>query len=241
MTGARSLVINADDFGRSPGITRGVLRAHTEGVVTSTSLMVRYGPDSETAAEAAAAHPALDVGLHLDLAEWAFRDGEWRCRYRVVDTDDATAVQAELEAQLARFRQLLGRNPTHLDSHQHVHRDEPVRAVVARAGRILGVPVRHASRAKYCGAFYGQGRHGAPLPDGITPAALAGLVHGLAPGTTELACHPAAAIDVDTDYAAERLAELEALCAPSVRAAVTDAGIRLRGFGFGAGGLALGG
>lgn len=239
MTGRVALVVNADDFGRSPGITRGILRAHTTGIVTSTSLMVRYGAAAEAASEAAAAHPGLDVGLHLDLAEWSFRDEEWRCRYSVVDTDDACAVQAELEAQLARFRQLLGRNPTHLDSHQHVHRDEPVRAVVARAGRILGVPVRHLSRARYCGAFYGQGRRGAPLPDGITPTALAGLVHGLAAGTTELACHPAAVVDIDTDYGVERLLELEALCAPAVREAVAAAGVRLRGFG--AGGLAPGG
>ena len=50
----RTLVVNADDFGRSPGITRGVLRAHAEGIVTSTSLMVRYGDATEEAVAAAA-------------------------------------------------------------------------------------------------------------------------------------------------------------------------------------------
>jgi predicted glycoside hydrolase/deacetylase ChbG (UPF0249 family) len=227
----RTLVVNADDFGRSAGITRGIVRAHVEGIVTSTSLMVRYPEGTGAAAAAAVAHPDLDVGLHLDLAEWEHRDGEWHRLYEVVPVDDPRAVERELAAQLACFREILGREPTHIDSHQHVHRDEPVRAAVVRAGLSLGVPVRHFSSVRYCGAFYGQGRKGTPLPDGITPDALAGLVHGLAHGATELACHPAATIDIPTDYAADRLTELEALCDPRVRAAVADAGVELRGFG----------
>ena len=226
----RRLVVNADDFGRSPGITRGILRAHAEGIVTSTSLMVRYGEASAAAARAAAGHPGLGVGLHVDLAEWELRDDEWRCVYEVVPADDAAAVEREVAAQLAGFRELVGRDPTHLDSHQHVHRDEPVRAVVLAAGAALGIPVRHASPARYLGAFYGQGRRGAPVPEGITPAALAGLIRDLPEGTTELACHPAAAIDVETDYGPERLVELEALCDPGVRAEVEASGVVLCDF-----------
>ena len=227
---ARRLVVNADDFGRSPGITRGILRAHAEGIVTSTSLMVRYGADSAAAAKEAGAHPGLGVGLHVDLAEWELRDDEWRCVYEVVPAGDAAAVEREVAAQVARFRDLVGRDPTHLDSHQHVHRDEPARAAVLAAAAGLGIPVRHASRARYLGAFYGQGRRGVPVPEGITPAALAGLIRDLPEGFTELACHPAAAVDIETDYGAERLVELEALCDPGVRAAVAEAGVDLCSF-----------
>ena len=230
MTGDRTLVVNADDFGRSPGISRGILRAHLAGIVTSTSMMVRY-PNAEPAAAAAKQQRALGVGLHLDLGEWEYCDDEWHCRYEVVPTDDATAVQRELAAQLSRFRELLGREPTHIDSHQHVHRSEPVRSAVARAGSELGILVRHLSPAHYCGAFYGQGRRGTPLFEGITPVALAGLIGELPVGVTELACHPAEAIDIETDYGAERLVELRALCDPRVRAAVSAAGVRLCNFG----------
>jgi predicted glycoside hydrolase/deacetylase ChbG (UPF0249 family) len=111
-----------------------------------------------------------------------------------------------------------------------VHRDEPVRSIVTAAGAALGVPVRHLSGVRYCGAFYGQGRHATPLPEGITPAALAGLIADLPAGATEIACHPAAEDDHPTDYAAERLVELEALCHPAVRAAVHHAGVRLASF-----------
>lgn len=227
----RRLIVNADDFGRSPGINAGILRAHVEGVVRSASLMVRY-PAAEEAARAAREQPGLGVGLHLDLGEWVYAGGEWRAAYEVADTDDRSAVERELEHQLERFAELTGGGtPTHIDSHQHVHRDEPVRAVVADAARALGgVPVRHARPVRYCGAFYGQGRHNEPLAGAITPEALAGLIGEIDEGFTELACHPAAAVDIESDYSAERLAELRALCDPRVADAVREREVELCDF-----------
>jgi len=227
---ARRLVVNADDLGRSAGINRGVVRAHTEGVVTSASLMVRYAAAPDAVA-AAREHPQLGIGLHVDLGEWEFASDEWRATYDVVDTDDPDAVEEELARQLDAFHSLVGREPTHLDSHQHVHRDEPVRSAVRRAGAALGVPVRHFGPVRYCGAFYGQGRHGVPLPEGISAQALAGLIEGLTDdGPTEIACHPAEEIDFATSYGPERLVELESLCDPRARAAVETGGIELVSF-----------
>jgi chitin disaccharide deacetylase len=226
MTLDRRLVVNADDFGLSAGINAGILRAHTEGIVTTTSLMVR-GPAAADAAAAAAKHPALAVGLHVDLAEWVCADGEWRPAYEVVDTDDAAAVASELERQLVRFRELTGRDPTHLDSHQHVHREEPVRSIMGRRAKELRVALRHHGRVRYCGAFYGRGHGGAPLPEAITPDRLARLLADLPEGATELCCHPAASVDTNMAYGAERLHELESLCDQRVREAVERAGISL--------------
>lgn len=229
MTGARHLVVNADDFGRSAAINRGILRAHSEGIVTSASLMVRY-PDAGPAAAAARSHPRLGLGLHLDLGEWEYRDGEWRSVYDVAQTDDRVAVESELARQLEEFARLTGTQPTHIDSHQHVHRDEPVRAAVAHAAARLGVPVRHAPGVRYCGAFYGQGRHGEPLPELICADALMALVAGLEPGTTELACHPADGVDFESSYAGERSAELRALCDPRIAQALREREVRLCSF-----------
>lgn len=227
---ARRLVVNADDFGRSAAINRGVLRAHREGIVTSASLMVRY-PDAAAAARAARGCPRLGLGLHLDLGEWELRDGGWHSVYDVARTDDAVAVEAELARQLADFERLAGAPPTHIDSHQHVHREEPVRSAVARVAAALGgLPVRHAPGVRYCGAFYGQGRHGEPLPELITADALVRLVAGLEPGVTELACHPADGVDFESSYAAERPAELRALCDPRVAQAVRERGVQLCSF-----------
>ena len=63
---ARRLIINADDFGRSPSINQAVIRAHCEGVLTTASLMVNEAA-AGPAAELARAHPTLGVGLHLSL------------------------------------------------------------------------------------------------------------------------------------------------------------------------------
>ena len=229
MTGDARLVVNADDFGLSAGVNAGILRAHAQGIVTTTSLMV-YGAAAEEAAAAAAEHPELGVGLHLDLAEWVCVGGEWRSRYEIVDTADAGAVAAELERQLERFRALTGRLPTHLDSHQHVHREEPTRSIMGRRARELRLPLRHHGRVRYCGAFYGQGRAGMPLPDAITPVRLVRLIEDLPGGVTEICCHPAASVTPEFAYGAERLRELEALCDPVVREAIDRTGVRLSTF-----------
>jgi predicted glycoside hydrolase/deacetylase ChbG (UPF0249 family) len=230
VSAACRLVVNADDFGRSAAINRGVLRAHREGIVTSASLMVRYPNAARAAAAARSLAPGLGLGLHLDLGEWEYRDGEWRSLYDVARTDDSDAVEAELARQLAEFERLAGAPPTHIDSHQHVHRDEPVRSAVQRAAAALGVAVRHAPGVRYCGGFYGQGRRGEPLPELISVDALVAVVAGLEDGVTELACHPADDIDFESSYAVERALELRALCDPRVAAALRERGVQLCSF-----------
>lgn len=227
---ARHLIVNADDFGLSPGINQGIVQAHEQGIVTSASLMVR-GPVAAEAAACARRHPRLSVGLHADLGEWVFADGEWRVAYEVVRADDAAAVEAELARQLVAFRRLMGRDPTHLDSHQHAHGSEPARTVFRRAARQLGIVLRHFDpEIRYCGEFYGQSNKGDPYPEGISVDALLRLLDRLPPGCTEMGCHPATVADVDSVYREERVTECRALCDPRVRAAIVAGEIALCGF-----------
>ena len=230
MTDRRFLIVNGDDFGQSAGVNRGIITAHENGILTSASLMVRW-PDALAAAEYARDHPNLSVGLHLDLGEWTLRDGEWRPLYAVVDENDPDAIEKEIAAQCAAFRDLLRREPTHLDSHQHVHLTEPVSSIVRRIANKMGIPVRGQDpRVRYCGHFYGQEKNGTPWPHGITCDALLGILHGLKAGSTELGCHPAADADVDSMYRNERLQELATLCDSRVRRAIEDLGIELCSF-----------
>jgi chitin disaccharide deacetylase len=226
----RVLIVNADDFGRSVGINRGVIRCHEEGIVTSASLMVRW-PEAEDAA-AWARRTSLSVGLHLDLGDWEWRDGAWHTRYEVVDIEDLDAIAAEIERQLEDFERLIGRPPTHLDTHQHVHlKYPPVLQALGPAGQRLGVPVRGLTPGiAYSGVFYGQDGKGAPAPDLITADALVKLIEALPPGVTELGCHPASEADRDWVYREERVKEVEALCDPRVRAAIDRCGVALRSF-----------
>lgn len=230
MAGERGLIVNADDYGRSSGINRGVVKAHERGIVTSASLMVRW-PAAVEAAEYCRNRPDFSLGLHVDLAEWVYVDGAWAPRYEVVPADDASAIAKEVARQHATFRRLTGRDPTHLDSHQHVHRSDAVGAVLREHARNLDIPLReHTPQVRYCGVFYGQTATGAPLPDHLSVKALVRVLQTLAPGVTELGCHPGEGDDLDSSYRAERAIEVTTLCDPEVRATIVAEGIVLRSF-----------
>ena len=224
------LIVNADDFGISPGVNAGIIEAHERGIATSTSLMTRW-PAAREASEYGRAHPNFGIGLHIDLSEWVYRGGEWKPLYQVVPLDDVAKVQREVRDQLDRFRDLLGRDPDHIDSHQHAHRNEPVLSIAREIAAELSVPLRHFCPAiRYCGDFYGQDDQGTPYPDLIGVEALSRLIANLTPGVTELCCHPAAAADLETMYLHERQCELKTLCDPRVRAALEGAGVQLSSF-----------
>lgn len=226
----RYLIVNADDFGRSRGVNQGIIAAHERGIVTSTSLMVRWDAASSAAAHART-HPELSVGLHVDLGEWAYRDDTWIPLYQVVPLDEPVAVKDEIGRQLNAFRRLVGREPTHLDSHQHAHREEPVRSIMLDLARDLGIPLRQFDRRiRYMGGFYGQADAGSPYPDGISVDGLLGVLEALPPGFTELGCHPGLEIGFDTMYATERSIEVRTLCHPRIRAAIVALRIELRAF-----------
>jgi predicted glycoside hydrolase/deacetylase ChbG (UPF0249 family) len=224
------LVVNADDLGLSPGVNRGIFEAHERGIVTSASLMVRW-PAAEEAAAYARPHPRLGVGLHLDFSEWAIRDDQWVRLYQVCDLDNPLAVRREVERQIEHFLHLMDRPPTHVDSHQHVHQDVRVRAIVEQIARRLEVPLRHDGNVRYCGDFYGQDEHGLPYPEGISAAALERVIRGVGPGVTEMACHPGYDDGLETMYRDERAVEVAALCDARVRRAVAESGVRLVNFG----------
>ena len=226
----RMLIVNADDFGLSPGVNAGVVRAYEEGILTSASLMVRY-PAAREAAEYANQTPDLSLGLHVDLGEWTWRNEDWETLYQVVSLDDPDDVVAEVTRQVESFRRLTGREPTHLDSHQHVHNWDPVVSSFRSLAGRLGVPLRHyTDGVAYCGDLYGQSTDGTPIPDAITVPALIEIIEGLPEGITELACHPGLGGDSGSTYDHERVQEVEILCDPRVRAALEREHVMLRSF-----------
>jgi chitin disaccharide deacetylase len=223
MPGRTYLIVNADDFGRSEGINRGIVEAHEHGIVTSASLMVSR-PGTLEAARYAQLHPELSTGIHLELP----------LPQRV---DPTIGIQEMVLGQVARFRELVGKGPSHIDSHRHVHRQEPLRSITAEVARRLGVPLREFdSRIRFCSDFYGQMYGGLRRlkrnPKAISPEGLASILAELEPGVTELCCHPGYVDDLDSSrheepYRRERTRELRTLCDPKTRRTLERLGVVL--------------
>lgn len=204
----RLLVVNADDFGLARGANEGIIEAHANGIVTSTSLMV-LRPAAEEAAMLARAYPELSVGLH-------FEDDE---------LGDGRQAERGFRAQLERFRELVGRDPTHVDSHHHVHASHLT--TFTDLVEPLGVPLRHDGRVRYIGGFWGQ-----PELERVGSDFLRRLVEEEAgQGFNELGCHPARiSDDLRSSYVKERAVELQTLTEPGLRDELESTGVTLVSF-----------
>lgn len=219
----RVLIVNADDFGASDGVNRGIVEAHMRGIVTSTSLMVT-GAASAGAAKLAREHPSLGIGLHWDLdSEGAGPE---------LDFDDAPAVRAELTRQLAAFHELIGQPPTHLDSHHHIHRTPEIAPIALELAEPLGVPLREHGQVTFVGGFYGQWEWGVTDLEHISPEFLIWIFRNeVAEGWTELGCHPGyTGGDFTSVYLTEREVELATLTDPRVCEEINALGIRLASY-----------
>ncbi|PZM66110.1 hypothetical protein DOE73_08465 [Paenibacillus dendritiformis] len=195
----RYVIINADDFGLSCSINRGIMEAHRLGTVSSASLMVNT-PGFLEAVSLAKATPSLGVGLHFNLtygtpatnpllvpslvrAGGSFHGNhaEWR----------AHDIACELDNQYGRMLKH-GLRPTHVDSHHHIHLDNPVvYSLVKKLVQHEHLPVRLPSSRPdpelplttdelFMYTFDSQ--TGVPH--------LLSLLRNIPEGITELLCHP---------------------------------------------------
>ena len=211
----RLLVVNGDDFGLARGVNEGIIEAHTRGILTSTSLMV-LRPAAEEAGALARAHSKLSVGLHFE------EDG-------ATELNDPVQAERALLAQLERFHRLVGRNPTHLDSHHHVHAEGDRMVTFKSFASRWGIPLRNDGQVAYIGGFWAQWEPGVTNLDYIRRPFLRHLVDAeVGEGFTELACHPArVSEDLDSNYLHEREVELQTLTEAGLREELQGAGVRL--------------
>ncbi len=220
---ARNLIVNADDFGASEGVNRGIVEAHREGIVTSTSLMVT-GAAASAAVDLAGEHPGLAIGLHWDL------DGEQA--EPELDLSDAAVVRAELARQLRVFEELMGRGPTHVDSHHHIHRRAEIAPIARELVDPLGVPLREHGHVTFIGGFYAQWEWLVTDLHHVSPEFLIWILRNeVGEGWTELGCHPGyVSEDFHSVYLTEREVELQTLKEPRVRQELDRLGIRLASY-----------
>lgn len=148
------LIINADDFGLTPGINQGIVRAFQRGVLTSATLMAN-GLAWQEAVALAKANPGLGVGAHLTLTalkpvlppervpSLVDRQGRFRRKFWRAPLWQIAQVKAEWRAQIARLVEA-GLTPTHLDSHHHVHLWPPLVDVAWQLAGEFGIPAIRA-------------------------------------------------------------------------------------------------
>ncbi len=216
------LIVNGDDFGAGQGINRGILEAYRHGILTSTSLMVNM-PASKEAAQLSSELLDLSFGLHV-----TFTDEEAK---PLIDFSNARVCRTELQRQLDCFQRLIGRLPTHLDSHHNVHRDARLLPLFLDLARQYRLPLREHSPVSYFSRFYGQWDGVTHLEQISTESLVRMLETEIQEGCTELSCHPGyVAPGFESSYSVERETELQTLCDPFIRNVLVKRKIQLISF-----------
>jgi predicted glycoside hydrolase/deacetylase ChbG (UPF0249 family) len=250
VTAAKRLIVNADDLGRSAAANRGALEGHRRGIVTSASLAVNF-PAAAEAPTLAQDAPGLGLGLHFTFSgappvlpperipTLVDFQGRLPAAPEGLDAVRPDELLAEARAQLRRFRELMGRHPTHLDTRQHAHRRPLVLETVLTLAWETGLPVRNASAEVH----ERLRREGIRCTDqlaldfsgeGATLEALVALLGGLPMGTTELIVRPSLGEDAasgDGAAAVPPAGALDALTHREARQILQAAGVRLIHYG----------
>ncbi|MCX5661281.1 MAG: ChbG/HpnK family deacetylase [Planctomycetota bacterium] len=219
---ARNLIFNADDFGASVGVNRGIVECHTRGVLTSTGLMVT-GRAVDEAVAMSRDNPKLAIGLHWDV---------WGEDEREFDLSNTQAVRDEFRRQFDEFIRLMGRLPTHIDSHRHAHREREAFSTFLELVAGTGVPLRGDGQVNFVGGFYAQWEWMVTDLAHVSVDALEGMLRKEVPeGWTEFSCHPGYVSDDYTAvYLAEREAEVRTLVDPRIKKVIGEEGIQLRSY-----------
>jgi predicted glycoside hydrolase/deacetylase ChbG (UPF0249 family) len=152
--------VNADDFGMNAETNLAIVEAFASGAISSTTLMVNM-PGFEQACELSRSHNlAGKIGVHLNLTEGPpltesmkrlsrFCDDRGLFRPRrtifLLSREEMVAVEKELAAQVQACIDK-GIQPTHLDSHQHIHTEWPIGAAVIHVARRYGIGAVRLSR-----------------------------------------------------------------------------------------------
>ena len=246
------LIVNADDFGLCKAQNYGIIDAFTNGVVTSTTAMVN-GQGIEHAVALSTQHPGLAIGMHFvltlgrplsampGLTDEQGELGKWIWQRAEENTLPLTEIEYELACQFARFVELFGRAPTHIDSHHHVHMIPQIFPIVEAFAKAKGIPVRFDYDAAKSGEIeqhdvkttqgFDSGFYGEQITESLFLDTLErSMVRG--EKSLEVMCHPSF-IDntiLASKYCYPRLAELDVLTCAALKYAIAERGYRLGTF-----------
>lgn len=249
------LIVNADDCNLTPAVTRGIVEAHHQGIVSSTTFLVNLDC-RERDILMLKKTDGLGVGLHLNvtlgkpvsassqiktlLSESRFkRPSEYLKKH-----PKASEVYLEYTNQIKKFKRVFGCLPTHLDTHHQLHDHPFFMRVLARVATEHKLPVRRSAlmHKKNHSAF--AVRKKLQTTDYLAgdldarnywrKTALLKTLKTLRPGVTEIMCHPAR-VDKTlmkiSSFNADREKELRVMTDEAVIKQIKKTGIELTHYG----------
>ncbi len=190
----RYLIVNADDFGYSLGINKGIIEAHLKGIVTSTSVMV----DAMGANEAAdlKLYPDLSVGLHFV-------------------PNLSLDVMEELDRQVQKFISITGEQPTHIDIHKVRRDDTELKETVHSYAQCRDMRARYSGITNFIDSFFGPHANG-----DVSVSQLMKAIDQATDEYNEIMCHVGYSDDYlrkHSSYSDMRENELETICSPTIK------------------------
>ena len=223
----KKLIINADDFGLCDGVTFGILKAHQDGILTSTTCMMNM-PHIEEYLSLASHFPHLGLGVHLvltigqPLTMGSFCDENGNFKSRNTYPDRKVIVKQdelylEWKTQIDKFIQLTSKKPTHLDSHHHVHLLPGNIDIALKLAKEYDLPLRQEyylqkdyEYVRFSEVFYNQS---------VSLETINDICH-FDDEIFELMCHPAFVdpfLYNHSSYNIQRIKELDILCSQEAK------------------------
>ena len=230
------LLINADDFGYTKGVSEGIIEGYHKGIIRSTTALCNM-PDLAYAASLAASANELGIGIHLTLTLGESLTGgatitsdghRFKSRkqfYEELDQVKEEEVYMEFKAQIERFIEVFGKLPDHIESHHSVHDAIHLLHVSQRISEAYQLPMRRYSFATYISGFYGE--------TATVEQLIALLKKYRNEEAIELMTHPGfcdLALYRQSSYHTARVKELDVLCDEYVLAYIKEQGIHLSNY-----------
>lgn len=247
----RFLIVNADDCNLTPGVTRAILDCHDTGILTSTTFMISLPVEPETV-KAVLSRKNLGVGIHLnvtmgrpvsapdEIASLLGEGGKFKkLGEQTGRLPKAAHLALEYQNQINRFRKILGRMPTHLDTHHQVHDHDFFYEVLKNVARKNQLPLRRSMRmrdpqkakgVKSTDHFFGNLTVEGYWRDEPLKTVLINLPEGI----SEIMCHPGIHdrdLENVSSFTSGRAAEYRLFRSPALRRLTASLGIALTHFG----------
>ncbi|MEQ8222203.1 MAG: carbohydrate deacetylase [Candidatus Eremiobacterota bacterium] len=235
------LIVNADDYNLTEDVSRGIIEASRNGIVTSTTVMVNIPGFDKTLD--LLSNSSLSAGIHFnltfgepvcnDVPALVNKEGRFNRRFEI-EPEHISQVVREIEAQYNRFL-ASGIKPSHFDSHHHVHTKPELKKIFFDFAREKNLPMRSRAGAHkdetsalniktpdyFYENFYG---------DQATVSTMEYILKNLKDGMSEIMCHPGYntdSLEAISSYACNREKELSVLTDAEILKLVDELHIKL--------------